>query len=270
MTFNFANMPYTSSDVTVEFKYTGDIGGGSSNEELDIFTTRNTCSGTTFLGEVGLGAVPGTCADDDSDCTNCRTDTTTVTLGQDTFNSLIDDNGEVEFQMILGSGINSSCTTNQGTVSFSVTPTCQAVEQISCAPSDVPSDQPSSLPSSEPSWSDDVQCKKKDPEDDICAELNGRCKVDCEDDENFVCVPGLCSYDRNWDKPTKSPKMRQLKEDEEVVDFDITAEGGVERKLKAIKAPSEKGTKTTKAPKATKAPKSSCACRVPRARGCKK
>ncbi|GFH50304.1 predicted protein [Chaetoceros tenuissimus] len=151
---------------------------------------------------------------------------------------------------------------------YSAIVTTPASEQ----PSSIPSFTPSSQPSSEPSWVDDEQCKKKDSENDICAELDGRCKTDCEDDENFVCVPGLCSYDRNWDKPTKSPKMRQLKEDDvEVVDFEITADGGVERKLKATKAPSEKEAKTTKAPpKGTKAPKSSCACRVPRKHGCKK
>ncbi|GFH56403.1 hypothetical protein CTEN210_12879 [Chaetoceros tenuissimus] len=139
----------------------------------------------------------------------------------------------------------------------------------------VPSSLPSFVPSSEPSWLDDEQCKKKDPENDICAELDGRCKVDCEDDENFVCVPGLCSYDRYWDKPTKSPKttkspeMRKLKKEEvDVVDIEVTADGHTERKLKATKAPSEKETKTTKPPKATKAPKSSCACRVPRRNGC--
>lgn len=147
-----------------------------------------------------------------------------------------------------------------------------AYPNCSEAPSMVPSKIPSSIPSSEPSWVDDEQCKKKDPENDVCAELDGRCKVDCEDDEDFVCVPGLCSYDRNWDKPTKSPKatkspeMRELKEEEvDVVDIEITADGHTERKLKATKAPSEK---TTKFPKATKAPKSSCACRVPRRNGC--
>jgi hypothetical protein len=49
----------------------------------------------------------------------------------------------------------------------------------------------------------------------------------------------------------------------DVVDIEVTADGTVERKLKATKAPSTKETK------ATKAPKSSCACRVPRKRGCK-
>ena len=106
-------------------------------------------------------------------------------------------------------------------------------------PSDIPSDVPS--------------------ENDICAALDGRCKLDCKDDEDFVCVPGLCSYDRYWDRPTKSPKMHALmEEDAEVVDMEITAAGNIERKLK-----------TTKAPKTTKATKSSCACRVPRKRGCK-
>ncbi|GFH47394.1 predicted protein [Chaetoceros tenuissimus] len=117
------------------------------------------------------------------------------------------------------------------------------------------------------------QCKKKDPENDICADLNGRCKVDCEDDEDFVCVPGLCSYDRYWDKPTKSPKMRALmmEEEAEVVDIEITSDGNTARKMKATNALSEKGkgSKASKAPKTTKAPKSSCACRVPRKRGCK-
>ncbi|GFH55044.1 zinc metalloprotease [Chaetoceros tenuissimus] len=124
----------------------------------------------------------------------------------------------------------------------------------SMVPSDSPSSLPSLFPSFEPSWVDDEQCKKKDTQNDICAELDGRCKLDCEDDEDFVCVPGLCSYDRNWDKPTKSPKMRELKEEEvDVVDIEIAADGSVERKLKA-----------------TKAPKSSCACRVPKTkRGCK-
>ncbi|GFH61650.1 zinc metalloprotease [Chaetoceros tenuissimus] len=135
-------------------------------------------------------------------------------------------------------------------------------------PSSLPSLSPSLFPSSEPSWVDDEQCKKKESENDICAELDGRCKVNCEDDENFVCVSGLCSYDRNWDKPTKSPKMRELEQLEvEVVDIEIAADGSTERKLKATKDPSEKATK---AAKATKAPKSSCACRVPRARGCEK
>ncbi|GFH44567.1 predicted protein [Chaetoceros tenuissimus] len=125
----------------------------------------------------------------------------------------------------------------------------------SMVPSETPSSFPSSVPTSEPTWLDDEQCKKKDPENDICVKLDGRCKVDCEDDEDFVCVPGLCSYDRNWDKPTKFPKMRELKEKEvDIVDIEISADGNTERKLKAPKTP--------------KAPKSSCACRVPRVRGC--
>ncbi|GFH47782.1 hypothetical protein CTEN210_04257 [Chaetoceros tenuissimus] len=131
-------------------------------------------------------------------------------------------------------------------------------DQPSKQPSSIPSYNPSSEPSSEPSWLDDEQCKKKDPENDVCVELDGRCKTDCEDDEDFVCVPGLCSYDKKWDKPTKSPKMRQLmNRDVEMVDMEITATGNTERKLKSMKAP-----------KASKAPKSSCACRVPRRNGC--
>ena len=110
---------------------------------------------------------------------------------------------------------------------------------------------------------DDEQCKKKDPQNDICAELDGICKVNCEDDEDFICVPGLCSYDRNWDLPTKSPKMRVGMEDEEeidegVVEMEITAEGTFRRHLGELKR--------TKAPKATKTPKSICECRVPRRR----
>ena len=49
--------------------------------------------------------------------------------------------------------------------------------------------------------------------------------------------------DRYWDrtespKTTKSPKMRELKEEEvDVVDIEITADGNTERKLKKTKAP---------------------------------
>lgn len=142
----------------------------------------------------------------------------------------------------------------------SMVPSDSPSDQPSQLPSESPSSLPSLFPSFEPSWVDDEQCKKKDTENDICAELDGRCKLDCEDDEDFVCVPGLCSYDRNWDMTTKSPKMRELKEEEvDVVDIEIAADGSVERKLKA-----------TKAPKTSKAPKSSCACKVPKTkRGCK-
>ncbi|GFH47793.1 predicted protein [Chaetoceros tenuissimus] len=102
-----------------------------------------------------------------------------------------------------------------------MSPSMVPLESPSSIPSMVPSESPSSIPSSEPSWEDDEQCKKKDSENDICEELDGRCKIDCEDDENFVCVPGLCSYDRNWDKPTKSPKMRKLMDEVDVVDVEI-------------------------------------------------
>lgn len=77
------------------------------------------------------------------------------------------------------------------------------------------------------------------------------------EDDDFECVPGLCSYNRKWNKPSKSTKLRELKEDKvEVVDFEISADGKTERNLKAPKKP-----------KAPKEPKSSCACRVPTASG---
>ncbi|GFH44615.1 hypothetical protein CTEN210_01089 [Chaetoceros tenuissimus] len=408
MTFNFAGVPATNSDVTIDFTFTGNLGGSLPiNIKSVALYSLNACSVTSSrLGRVGSGKFPGICSD--SNNCFCRTDTTTVTLDKDAFNDLIGTNGEVEFQMIPTIDVTyfaRRCSSNVGTISFTVKPTCQAVGQ-NCAPSssptssikpsptptkaptstpsstptaipssspsslpsdipsdvpsdqpsllfssmpsdipsdvpsdqpfslpssmpsdipsDVPSDQPSLLPSSmpsnipsdipsdqpsllpssmpsnipsdipsdqpsllpssipswipssEPSWVDDEQCKKKDPENDYCAMIDGRCKVDCQDDEDFFCMPGLCSYDRNWDKPTKSPKMRQLKEEEvDIVDIEITADGSVERNLKATKAPSEKGTKETEAlsekeAKTTNAPKSSCACRVPRKRGCKK
>lgn len=86
--------------------------------------------------------------------------------------------------------------------------------ELELFPTDCPSQVPSGTPIALPSLTDDEQCKKNDPENDYCAKLGGHCKVDCEDDEDHDCIPHLCSYDRYWEKPTKSPKMRQLHEEE--------------------------------------------------------
>ncbi|GFH56431.1 hypothetical protein CTEN210_12907 [Chaetoceros tenuissimus] len=205
--------------------------------------------------------------------------------------------GQVYYIMVFGAWY------QEGHYNLKVTSSNPAYVYPSSLPSYVPSMIPSrsSEPSSEPSWLDDEQCKKKDPENDVCTKLDGRCKVDCESDEDFVCVPGLCSFDDIWGRQTKSPKLEIIEEDIDIFEIEITADGSTELKLKkATKAPLEKRTKTpkatkvpkasrspsekvrpkttkameketkaTKSPKATKAPKSTCECRVPRnKRGC--
>ncbi|GFH53399.1 predicted protein [Chaetoceros tenuissimus] len=99
-----------------------------------------------------------------------------------------------------------------------------------------------------------------------CPEIGGTCEVDCEDDENFVCVSGLCYSNKDFDedlflsltgsddtaeadgKPSRTFDLHHLKHGD-VVDG--------KRKLKATKAP-----KGSKAPK--KAGKGKCICKVPR------
>lgn len=133
----------------------------------------------------------------------------------------------------------------------SIKPSASPSSLPSSDPSDLPSMVPSFLSSSEPSWSDDDQCKKKNPKNDTCTKLGGRCKIDCEDDENYDCVPDLCSYNKKWDKPNKKLKLRELMtNEEEIVEMEISAIGNTDRKLKTPKAP--------------KAPKATCACRVPK------
>lgn len=107
------------------------------------------------------------------------------------------------------------------------------------------------------SWVDDAQCKNKKVKagKDTCVDLGGRCKLNCKEDEDFDCIPGLCSYDKKWDKVGKgkqSRKMHELMEDKktEVVEIEVSAVGNAERKLKSDKS--------------SKSSKSTCACKVPK------
>ena len=97
-----------------------------------------------------------------------------------------------------------------------------------------------------------------------CPEIGGTCEVDCEDDENYVCVSGLCYANKDFDedlflslfdsdstaeadsKPSRTFDLHHFKHGD--------ADG--KRKLKATKAP--------KGSKAPKAGKGKCTCKVPR------
>lgn len=91
-----------------------------------------------------------------------------------------------------------------------------------------------------------------------CEAVGGECVADCENNEQFVCVPELCSYDKNWDKE----RFLRGKEDENIVELEVASTGDVNgRNLKGTKSPkASKAPKTSKAPKAAKA---DCSCRVP-------
>lgn len=91
-----------------------------------------------------------------------------------------------------------------------------------------------------------------------CEAVGGECVADCENNEQFVCLPELCSYNKYWDKE----RLLRGKEEENVVEMEVASTGDVNgRNLKGTKSP-----KASKAPKGTKAPKAAkpnCSCRVP-------
>ena len=119
-----------------------------------------------------------------------------------------------------------------------------------------------------------------------CPEIGGSCEVDCEDDDYFFCIPGLCfankDYDADYypslnyysDPAAAEATTKSLTNTSYLRPFK-NAGGG--RQLKASK--SSKGSKAVKSSKGSKASKSSktgnsendtgngeCTCKVPRAR----
>ena len=95
-----------------------------------------------------------------------------------------------------------------------------------------------------------------------CPAIGGSCEVDCEDDYDFICIPGLCygnkDYDADYypeeydgpDEKNAAPEAGHRRS--------FFKTGGNKRHLKATKAP--------KAPKGGgKAPKAGkCTCKAPR------
>ena len=85
-----------------------------------------------------------------------------------------------------------------------------------------------------------------------CPAIGGSCEVDCEDDNAFICIPGLCYGNKDYDED-----YIPIGPDEKDVVPTHHKTSGNKRQLKATKAP-----KGTKAPKPTKAGK--CTCKAPR------
>lgn len=81
-----------------------------------------------------------------------------------------------------------------------------------------------------------------------CDNMGGTCEVDCEDNSDYACVPGLCYSNKDYDPSSV------MKDVGNAADFH-PAVGHENRQLKATKSP--KGTKTPKAGKGK------CTCKIP-------
>ena len=125
-------------------------------------------------------------------------------------------------------------------------------------------------PNKEFTFTSSANPNPEDEEDDppspySCPEIGGTCEVDCDDDDAFICLPGLCYNNKDYDadyNPQEFDVPEEKNAAPEAGNLRTFKTGfGNKRQLKAGKG--------TKAPKGSKAPKvgkaGKCTCKVPRA-----